>query len=45
MSIRKLFCHVDDFCQLSTIRENARLLSVTRKQEPAPRMRAVKQQS
>ncbi len=45
MSIRKLFCHVDDFCQRSTTRENAKLLGVARKQEPAPRMRALRQQS
>ena len=38
MSIRKLFCHVDDFCQWLTTWENARLLGMTRKRGPAPRM-------
>ena len=38
MSIRRLFCHVDDFCQWLTTWENARLLGVTRKRGPAPRM-------
>ena len=45
MSILKLFCHVDDFCQWLTTWENANLLGVTRKRGPAPRMRAVRQQS
>ena len=38
MSILKLFCHVDDFCQWLTTGENARLLGVTRTRGPAPRM-------
>ncbi len=38
MSIRKLFCHVDDFCQWLVTRENAELLGVTRKRGPAPRL-------
>ena len=38
MSILKLFCHVDDFCQWLTTRENAKLLGMTRKRGPAPRM-------
>ena len=38
MSIRKLFCHVDDFCQWLVTWENAKLLGVTRKRGPAPRM-------
>ena len=38
MSIRKLFCHVDDFCQWLVTRENAKLLGVTRKRGPAPRL-------
>ena len=38
MSIRKLFCHVDDFCQWLTTWENAKLLGMTRKRGPAPRM-------
>ena len=37
MSIRKLFCHVDDFCQWLVTWENAKLLGVTRKRGPAPR--------
>ena len=39
MSILKLFCHVDDFCQWLVTWENAKLLGVTRKRGPAPRMR------
>ena len=35
MSILKLFCHVDDFCQWLVARENAKLLGVTRKRGPA----------
>ena len=31
MSILKLFCHVDDFCQLLSTWEQAKLLGVTRK--------------
>ena len=38
MSIRKLVCHVDDFCQWLVTRENAKLLGVTRKRGPAPRL-------
>ena len=38
MSILKLFCHVDDFCQLLVKRENAKLLDVTRRRGPAPRL-------
>ena len=38
MSILKLFCHVDDFCQLLVTRENAKLLGVTRRRGPAPRL-------
>ena len=38
MSILKLFCHVDDFCQWSVTRENAKLLGVTRKRGPAARL-------
>ena len=38
MSILKLFCHVDDFCQWLTTWEQAELLGVTRKRGPAPRM-------
>ncbi len=38
MSILKLFCHVDDFCQWLGTRENAKLLDVTRKRGPAPRL-------
>ncbi len=38
MSILKLFCHVDDFCQWLTRWENAKLLGMTRKRGPAPRM-------
>ena len=38
MSIRNLFCHVDDFCQWLVTRENAKLLGVTRKRGPAPRL-------
>ncbi len=36
MSILKLFCHVDDFCQWLATREQAKLLGVTRKRGPAP---------
>ncbi len=38
MSILKLFCHVDSFCQWLTTWEQAELLGVTRKRGPAPRM-------
>ena len=38
MSILKLFCHVDDFCQWLVTRENAKLLGVTRKRGPTPRL-------
>ena len=38
MSIRRLFCHVDDFCQWLARWENAKLLGMTRKRGPAPRM-------
>ena len=38
MSVRKLFCHVDDFCQWLGTREHAKLLGVTRKRGPAPRL-------
>ena len=38
MSIRILFCHVDDFCQWLTTWENAKLLGMTRKRGPAPRL-------
>ena len=38
MSIRNLFCHVDDFCQWLMTWENARQLGVTRKRGPAPRL-------
>ncbi len=38
MSILKLFCHVDDFCQWLGTRESAKLLGVTRKRGPAPRL-------
>ena len=38
MSILNLFCHVDDFCQWLVTRENAKLLGVTRKRGPAPRL-------
>ena len=38
MSILKLFCHVDDFCQWLVTRENAEQLGVTRKRGPAPRL-------
>ena len=31
MSIHKLFCHVDDFCQWLNTWENANLLDMTRK--------------
>ncbi len=39
MSILKLLCIVDDFCQWWTRWENAKLLGMTRKRGPAPRMR------
>ncbi len=38
MSILKLVCHVDDFCQWLDTWENAELLGVTRKRGPAPRL-------
>ena len=38
MSIRKLFCHFYDFCQWLGTRENAKLLGVTRKRGPTPRL-------
>ena len=38
MSILKLFCHVDDFCQWLVTRENAELLGVMRKRGPSPRL-------
>ena len=38
MSILKLFCHVDDFCQWLVTWENAKLLGVTRKRGPALRL-------
>ena len=38
MSIRNLFCHFDDFCQWLVTQENAKLLGVTRKRGPAPRL-------
>ncbi len=38
MSILKLFCHVDDFCQWLVTWENAKLLGVTRRRGPAPRL-------
>ena len=38
MSILKLFCHVDDFCQLLATWENAKLLGVARRRGPAPRL-------
>lgn len=36
MSILKLFCHVDDFCQWLSTWEQAKLLGVARKRGPAP---------
>ena len=36
MSILKLFCHVDDFCQWLATWEQAKLLGVARKRGPAP---------
>ena len=36
MSILKLFCHVDDFCQWLATREQAELLGMTRRRGPAP---------
>ena len=38
MSILRLFCHVDSFCQWLATWEQAKLLSVTRKRGPAPRL-------
>ena len=38
MSILKLFCHVDDFFQWLVTWENAKLLGVTRKRGPTPRL-------
>ncbi len=38
MSILKLFCHVDDFCQLLATWENAKWLGVARRRGPAPRL-------
>ena len=38
MSLLKLFCHVDDFCQWLVTRENAELLGVARKRGQAPRL-------
>ena len=38
MSILKLLCHVDDFCQLLATWENAKLLGVARRRGPAPRL-------
>ena len=38
MSILKLFCHVDDFCQLLVTRESAKLPGVTRRRGQAPRL-------
>ena len=38
MSILKLFCDVDDFCQWLATWEQAKLLGVTRQRGPAPRM-------
>ena len=38
MSIRKLFCHVDGFCQWLATWENAKLIGVARKRGPAPRL-------
>ena len=38
MSILKLFCHVDDFCQWLATWENAKLLGVARRRGPAPRL-------
>ena len=38
MSMLKLFCHVDDFCQWLVTRENAKLLGVSRRRGPAPRL-------
>ena len=36
MSILKLFCHVDDFCQWLSKWEQAKLLGLARKRGPAP---------
>ncbi len=38
MSILKMYCHVDDFCQWLVRRENANLLGLARKRGPAPRL-------
>ena len=38
MSILILFCLADDFCQLLVTRENTKLLGVTGKRGPAPRL-------
>ena len=38
MSILKLFCHVDDFCQLLATWENAKLWGVARRRGPAPQL-------
>ena len=38
MSIRNLFCHVDDFCQWLVTWENARQVGVTHKRGPASRL-------
>ena len=38
MSIRNLFCHVNDFCQWLDTWEHVKLLDVARKREPAPRV-------
>ncbi len=38
MSIRKLFCHVDGFCQWLVTWESAKLLGVARERGPAPRL-------
>ena len=37
-SILKLFFHVDDLCKWLPASENAKLLGVTRKQGPVPRL-------
>ena len=38
MSILKLFCHVDDFCQLLATWENSKLWGVARRRGPAPQL-------
>ena len=38
MSILKLFCHVDDFCQWLLASENANLVAAAPKRGPAPRL-------